>query len=242
MKKRLAEAQEAAMDLSKARILVTGGSRGIGKETARQLRARGAAVAISGRDADTLKAAGEELDCATIQGDVGEPDAAAAMVAGALEALGGYDVLVNNAALGSFAPLVDTDPNDMLRVWRVNVLGAFLVAQASARHFVEHGGGTILNVGSTAARKGFAGGTAYASSKFALSAMTECWRDELRKHDVRVMQVNPSAVQTEFGGSQPDFNDTRLQSADIAGMIVAMLEMPDRGFVTETTIWATNPR
>ena len=230
------------MDLSSARILVTGGSRGIGKETARQLREHKAQVVISGRDAGVLESAARELDCDFVQGDVGNADDAARMVAGTIDVLGGYDVLINNAAIGSFAPLVDADPADVERVWRVNVLGAFLVAQASARHFVEHGGGTIVNVGSTAARKGFAGGTAYASSKFALSAFTECWRDELRKHDVRVMQVNPSAVQTEFSGSQPDHNDTRLQSSDIAETIVAMLAMPDRGFVTETTIWATNPR
>lgn len=230
------------MELEGARILVTGGSRGIGKETARQLRARGAKVAISGRDADSLSAAASEIDATGVQGDVGESDAAVRTVADAIETLGGLDVLVNNAAIGSFAPLLDADAADVERVWRVNVLGAFLVAQAAARHFVEHGGGTIVNVGSTAARKGFAGGTAYASSKFALSAFTECWRDELRKHDVRVMQVNPSAVQTEFGGSQPPFNETRLQSSDIAETIVAMLTMPDRGFVTETTIWATNPR
>lgn len=230
------------MDLGKARILVTGGSRGIGKETARQLRARGAAVVITGRDGDSLAAAAAELDCASVQGDVGNPEDAARMVAGTIEALGGYDVLVNNAAIGAFAPLLEADPADVERVWRVNVLGAFLIAQASARHFVEHGSGTIVNVGSTAARKGFAGGTAYASSKFALSAFTECWRDELRKHDVRVMQINPSAVQTEFSGAQPAFNETRLQSSDIAETIVAMLAMPDRGFVTETTIWATNPQ
>lgn len=230
------------MDLGKARILVTGGSRGIGKETARQLRERGASVVITGRDGDTLATAASELDCASVQGDVGNPEDAARMVTGTIEALGGYDVLVNNAAIGAFAPLLEADPADVERVWRVNVLGAFLIAQASARHFVEHGGGTIVNVGSTAARKGFAGGTAYASSKFALSAFTECWRDELRKHDVRVMQINPSAVQTEFSGSQPAFNETRLQSSDIAETIVAMLAMPDRGFVTETTIWATNPQ
>lgn len=229
------------MDLSKARVLVTGGSRGIGRETARLLRERGAGVVISGRDADTLAEAAAALDCASVQGDVGVPADAARMVAGTIDALGGYDVLINNAAIGSFAPLLETTPEDVERVWRVNVLGAFLVAQASARHFAAGDGGTIVNVGSTAARKGFPGGSAYASSKFALSGLTECWRDELRKHDVRVMQVNPSAVQTGFGGSAPAFDPTRLQASDIAETIVAMVAMPDRGFTTETTIWATNP-
>ena len=99
-----------------------------------------------------------------------------------------------------------------------------------------------MNVGSTAARKGFPRGTAYAASKFALSGMTECWRAELRKHDIRVMQINPSEVQTGFGGTEPTPNPTKLQAPDVAQAIVDMLALPARGFVTETTLWATNPQ
>lgn len=230
------------MDLNDARILVTGGSRGIGKETARLLRAAGARVAISGRDAASLEATAGELGCSAIQGDVAVEAEAEAMVAGTVEALGGIDALVNNAAIGSFAPLLETQAEDLERVWRVNVLGAFLVARAAAQAMVAAGGGSIVNVGSTAARKGFPGGTAYASSKFALSGFTECWRAELRTHGVRVMQINPSEVQTGFGGSERPYNETKLQAEDIGQAIVDLLALPDRGFVTETTLWATNPQ
>lgn len=128
-------------------------------------------------------------------------------------------------------------------VLATNVTGAMVVGRACARHFVEHGGGTIVNVGSTAAHKGFPGGSAYAASKFALSALTECWRAELRPHDVRVMQVDPSEVQTPFGGRDMEtLNPSKLEGADIAHMIRAMLELDDRGFVTNTMIWATNPK
>ena len=87
---------------------------------------------------------------------------------------------------------------------------------------------------------GFAGGTAYASSKFALSGLTECWRAELRKHDIRVMQINPSEVQTAFFRGRA-FSERKLRGEEIAHAIIAMLSMDDRGFTTEMSVWATNP-
>jgi 3-oxoacyl-[acyl-carrier protein] reductase len=222
---------------------VTGGSRGIGEETARRLVERGAKVMICGRDVEVVMKTRKALGCAGMSADVGKADHVERLVATTVKELGGYDALVNNAAIGTFASLLDTKSEDMERVWRVNVLGATLVAQASARHFVAQGRGTILNVGSTAARKGFEGGSAYASSKFALSGLTECWRAELRRQGVRVMQINPSEVQTGFGGGKQGApNPTKLQSSDIAQAIVDMLAMEDRGFITETTVWATNPQ
>ena len=74
--------------------------------------------------------------------------------------------------------------------------------------------------------------------------MTECWRDELRKHDVRVMQVNPSEVQTGFNGrpEPTDVNPSKLVADDCAHLIVSLITLADRGFVTDATLWATNPR
>lgn len=163
-----------------------------------------------------------------------------------LAEFGGYDTLINNAGIAAFAPLVDLEAADFRRVWETNVLGAMLVGRASARHFVGTGRGHIVNVTSTASTRGFVGGTAYVASTFALSGMTECWRAELRPHNVRVMQVNPSEVITGFGehsGLRPQAaNASKLQAEDVARLIVSLLEMDDRGFVTEATVWATNPR
>ena len=79
----------------------------------------------------------------------------------------------------------------------------------------------------------------------ALAAASECWRAELRIHDIRVMQVNPSEVVTEFQarmGRQQVVNETKLRPIEIAHAIKAMLEMDDRGFIPELTVWATNPK
>ena len=239
------------MDLSTAHVLVTGGGTGIGRATAELLARRGARVAISGRRADVLERAARELSDAAgttvvpIQGDVTREADAARMVAAARDALGGYDTLVNNAGVGAFAPLLDVTADDMRRLWETNVLGATLMARESARVFVPQRRGHIVNVASTAGRRASAGASAYASTKYALTGLTEVWRTELRQHGIRVMQVNPSEVITPFFeqaglGAKPE-NPTKLHPEDIAHVIVSMLALDDRGFVTEASVWATNP-
>lgn len=233
------------MDLKTARALVTGGSSGIGYAVAQELRDRGASVAICGRTADTVEASAAELGAVGIVADVSREEDVTRMVERVISELGGYNVLVNNAGIGSFAMLVETKVSDFRRVWETNVLGAMLVARESARHFIAQGAGNIVNIASTSGQRGGAGSSAYASTKFALSGLTECWRAELRKNNIRVMQVNPSEVQTPFfqhsGRAARPEDPRKLQSADIAHVIAAMLELEDRGFVTEATVWATNP-
>ena len=230
------------MDLSKAKALVTGGSSGIGLETARQLRLRGAQVAICGRDRQKLERAAGEIGALAIHADVSIETDVTRMVGAVVEAFGGYDVLINNAGFGSFAPLLETDLAAMKRLFDTNVFGAMLAARESARHFVTQSRGNIVNVSSTAGLRGFAGGTAYSASKFAVSSFTECWRAELRKHNIRVMQINPSEVQTAFfAGRERPQSERKLRALDIAQAICSMLEIDDRGFVTEMSVWATNP-
>lgn len=234
------------MDLKNAAVLVTGGSCGIGFETARLLRERGARVAICARHTDMLESAAKQIDALPIVADVNKEDDVQAMIRAVVKEYSDYNVLINNAGFGAFAPLVDLTAEEFFRVWQTNVLGAMLVARESARHFIGRSYGNIVNISSTAGQRGFANGSAYCASKFALHALTECWRTELREHNIRVMQVNPSEVQTSFGADQSQHvkpqNESKLTAPDIAALIVGMLEIPDHGFVTESTIWATNPQ
>jgi len=233
------------MDLSQCIALITGGSSGIGLETGRLLRAGGARVALCARRDGPLQQAAAEIDAFPVAGDVGDPDDARRIVDTVVGEFGGYNTLINNAGWGRFSGLLDLEPADFRSVLDTNVLGAMLMAKHSARYFVDQGqGGNIVNVSSTAGSRGFAGGTAYVASKFALGGMTECWRAELRKHDIRVMQVNPSEVLTGFSaaaGHEQTQSPRKLRGEDIAHAITAMLAMHDRGFTTEMTVFATNP-
>jgi 3-oxoacyl-[acyl-carrier protein] reductase len=234
------------MDLTKAAVLVTGGSCGIGYETARALRKKGARVAICARHEEMLATAAKELDAFPIVADVSNEADVQRLIATLVKEYEDYNVLINNAGFGAFAPLIDLTADEFFRVWQTNVLGAMLVARESAHHFIGQSYGNIVNISSTAGQRGFANGSSYCSSKFAIHALTECWRAELRQHNIRVMQVNPSEVQTSFGAGEsapvkPD-NPTKLNASDIGRLIASMLEMDDHGFVTESTVWATNPR
>ena len=232
------------MKLDGSKALVTGGSEGIGKGIAAALRAKGAEVTITGRHLAPLRATADELGCSHFQGDVGVEADAVRCVGEFVERHGRIDILVNNAGFGRFAPLVELTLADLEAVYRTNVFGAFLMAREAAKHFVRQRSGNLVNIASTAGLKAGAGGTAYASSKFALRGMTEAWRDELRRHDVRVMLVNPSEVQTAFFdkvGAKREPSPKKLRPEEIAAAVVGILELDDRGFVPELSVFATNP-
>lgn len=232
------------MDINGTVALVTGGSEGIGRAIAEALKNEGAQVTITGRDEKKLRSAADELGVDAMAGDVGDEAHAVETVASVIEKHGRLDILVNNAGYGVFKPLVEMDLGDMEGVYRTNVFGAFLMAREAARQFVRQESGELINISSTSGLKGGKGSTAYSSSKFALRGMTDCWRDELRPHNVRVTLVNPSEVLTEFAakaGYQKQHSEKKLRSREIADAIVGALKVDNRGFIPEFSVFATNP-
>ena len=234
------------MNLKGATALVTGGSNGIGLAIAKRLTGAGAQVAITGRDKKRLVEAGKAIGAHPIHADVANEADVLRSYEELFQIFDHLDILVNNAGFGVIKPLVEMDLGSFQQVFATNVIGAMLMAREAARHFVERRSGNIINIGSTAAIRGGARGTAYYGSKFALRGMTECWRAELREYNVRVVLVNPSEVVTNFyataGLKQNKENPTKLQADDIAQAVQSALEMHDRGFVTELTVFATNPK
>jgi 3-oxoacyl-[acyl-carrier protein] reductase len=234
------------MNLKGATVLVSGGSNGIGLAIAKMLGQAGARVAITGRDEKRLAAAADAISAHPIRADVAREADVLRSYQEVLQAFGHLDVLVNNAGFGVIKPLVEMDLASFSQVFATNVTGAMLMAREAARHFIERKSGNIINIGSTAAVRGAAKGTAYYGSKFALRGMTECWRAELRPYNVRVMLVNPSEVLTDFYGTagvaQNKENPTKLRGEDIAHAVKSALEMDERGFTPELTVFATNPK
>lgn len=232
------------MNLKGARILITGGSSGLGKEMAKVLNEAGSKVLITGRNVSKVQSVAEELGVAGISADASSEVDILRTFEAVNTGLGGLDVLINNAGFGEFALIEDLTLEAFQSVFGTNVFGAALMGREASKIFKEQNHGNIINISSTAGRKGFAHGSIYASSKFALSGLTECWRDELRKHNVRVMQVNPSAVPTAFNvedRTEKDQEDNKLSPTEIAHAIKSMLEMDSRGFIPELAVWATNP-
>jgi 3-oxoacyl-[acyl-carrier protein] reductase len=233
------------MNLKNAVALITGGSSGIGRAIAQSLAASGARVAITARNKQRLTEAAGDLSVHPIQADVANEVDVQRTYREVLEKFGDLDILVNNAGTGVFKNLVDFDLQSFQSVFATNVTGAMLMAREAAKHFVSRQRGNIVNISSTAGLRGAANGTAYYASKFALRGMTECWRTELRKYNIRVILINPSEVVTNFfsAANLPQkVNATKLRPEDIALAVTAALEMDDRGFIPELSVFATNPQ
>jgi 3-oxoacyl-[acyl-carrier protein] reductase len=233
------------MDLRNAAALITGGSSGIGRAIAQTLAESGARVAITARDKGRLTKAAQALKIMPIVADVANEADVERTYREFFKEFGELDILVNNAGVGVFKPLAEFDLAGFQSVFATNVTGAMLMSREAAKHFISRQRGNIVNISSTASLRGAPNGTAYYASKFALRGMTECWRAELRRYNVRVFLINPSEVVTNFyptaGLPQKD-NPTKLRADDIAYMVKAALEMDDRGFTPELSIFATNPK
>ena len=233
------------MNLHGATALVTGGSSGIGFAIAKTLADAGARVAITGRDEDKLARAAATIGGHPIRADVSIEADVERTMQDVVAAFGHLDILVNNAGIGVFKALVAQDLESFERIFATNVTGPMLMGREAAKHFITRKRGNIVNIASTAGTRGAPNGTAYYASKFALRGMTECWRGELRPHNIRVFLINPSEVLTPFldpASGAPSDNPTKLHAEDVAHAVRSVLEMHDRGFTPELSIFATNPR
>jgi len=234
------------MNLKDKVILVTGGTNGIGLSIAVMAKNKEAKVIICGRSKDKLENISKEFGFTSYVCDVSDEVQVIAMFEHIKNDFGRLDALVNNAGFGYFAEIDNVDIDKLKTVLNTNVVGAVLCGRESAKIFKIQNYGNIVNIASTAALKGFAFGTPYVATKFALRGITECWRAELRKYNVRVILINPSEVQTDFklnsGRENSEFNETKLQGEDIAFSVISALELADRGFITELTVFATNPK
>lgn len=236
-------------------VLVTGAARGLGRAYCERAAAEGARVvagdvADCSATVDAVRATGGEAIAVAL--DVTEQSSCDAVVAAALEAFGGLDGLVNNAALYAgltSGPFDRIDPDEWAATMRVNVTGVFQMCRAAVAPMRERETASIVNISSLAAVYGLPNALHYTTSKAAVIGITRGLARELGRDWIRVNSVAPSAVLTEgtdafFGGgrdralgviaSQQSLR-RNLETADLTGTIVHLLS-DDARFVTAQTL------
>jgi D-sorbitol dehydrogenase (acceptor) len=180
--------------------LITGAARGIGTAFAEAYIREGARVAIADINISRARQTATELgkDTLAIEMDVSRNDSIAMAVNEAVDGLGQIDILINNAALFTAAPIVEIDPEDFYRVFNINVAGTLFTMQAVARHMIERGiRGRIINMASQAGRRGEPLVAVYCASKAAVISLTQSAGLDLIKHGINVNAIAPGVVDGE---------------------------------------------
>lgn len=207
--------------------------------------AEGASVLLVARNEVRAEPLVQELgkeQVSFLSGDVADPDTARSAVRAASERFGHVDTLVNNAAIDySGVQLVDSDEEDIRRVFDVNALGAIYMTQEAARHMGDHGGGVIVNVISRAGLVGIPGMSVYGASKGALVSLTRSAAVELAPYGIRVNAVAPGATDTPMMRSwiAEQTDPASFERGLVKGLLGERLADPQE--VAEAILFLTSP-
>jgi len=236
-----------------ASALVTGGSRGIGRAIALRLAQLGARVAICGRSKAALdetlgmlrdldrnrdgSSGGNLGTTAHAQvADVSSASEVAALIANTESAIGPISILVNNAGIGSFGPVLEQSEATWDTILDTNLKSVFLVSRAVAPGMIARGAGDIINISSLAGLNAFAGGAIYCASKWGLQGLTACMAEDLRAHGIRVSVVCPGSVATEFGGNLAQNKPHALHAEDVAHAVETIVTQASNSFISQMQI------
>ncbi len=197
------------MDIKNKVIVVTGASHGIGLATARLLAGKGAQVVLAARSTETLAALEKELPGSlAVKTDMRDPADIKNLIRQTVEKFGRIDILVNNAGQGMYGPVETTDLEKYREIMELNVFGVLLAMQAAIPEMRKQGGGMILNVSSRVSKNYYPNLAAYASTKYALNALSLTARAELANDHIIVSVIHPKMTATDFGknsaGAHPD--------------------------------------
>jgi len=232
-------------DLTDQLVVVTGGSRGIGFHAARAFHDAGCRIAITARHEADLDDAAEAIgpNCSPFVCDQRDPEAITGFARSLLDELGPPAILVANAGGGwGSRPVLEMPVDDWNRILETNLTGTFLTCRALLPPMIDRGRGDVFIISSMSGKKGDPGAAAYAASKFGLQGFAQALNQEVRRHNIRVMVLNPSSVNTAVDDTAPAFGPgQRLHAADLAALMVDLARLPGRTLVRDMDIWGTNP-
>jgi NADP-dependent 3-hydroxy acid dehydrogenase YdfG len=230
--------------------VVTGASSGIGEATARLLAQRGCNLALAARREDRLQDLAAELGegALAVPTDVTDPAACEALVSRAVERFGSVDILVANAGLGLNGSILDGAPEEWRQMFEVNVLGVLYATRAAVHHMLDRGSGDVVIVSSLSGRRvPTPDGTVYAATKHALTAVAEGLRMDVSARGLRIINVEPGLVRTEFPESTSQSADqyyaekehSPIEAEDVAAAILYAVEQPPRVSISEIIVRPT---
>jgi NADP-dependent 3-hydroxy acid dehydrogenase YdfG len=207
--------------------LVTGASRGIGAAIARSLDGAGVRLGLASRSGDDLGLA----DVVAQPADVRDAAALAAIVGATVERFGRLDILVVNAGVGAYGPILDLPPEHIDEMIDVNVKGAINAVRAALPHLMRSEAGDFVMIASEAGRRGLPLEAVYCASKFAQVGLTAALDHELREHGIRCTNICPGGVATDFAmgrGRTPDMPalSGMMRPEDVAETVMFALTRP----------------
>ncbi|HVL35626.1 MAG TPA: SDR family oxidoreductase [Burkholderiales bacterium] len=224
------------MSLEGRTVLVTGGARGLGAAIARELARAGAALVLADVNLAGAQAVAESLPGGARAVPLNLTDERS--VAAAFERLDRLDVLVNNAAVDFTLPIDELTVAQWDAVIAVNLRGAFLMARHAAARMRAQGGGQIVNIASTAAKRAWPNAAAYHASKWGLLGLSHALHAELRPHRIKVTAIVAGGMRTPFLLDRfPDIDPGVLQDpANVAATIRFVLTLPEESVIPEVTV------
>jgi len=236
----------AARELSGTVVAITGATAGIGRETARQLVAKGAKVALGGRRQERLDELVAELgadNAVGVQMDVRSPEDNARLVAAAVEKWGRLDSVVPNAGVGMYGGILDHSDEELAFMMDTNYAGTVWSVRAALPEMLKTGGGDVVIVSSVAGFRGGGDEAVYAGTKHAQVGLAGGLDRELREKGVRVTLICPAGTATEFAvGAGRTEDDPRfaewLTAEDVAAAVVHTLEQPRTLRTHIWTLWS----
>lgn len=208
--------------LSGKRIIVVGAATGIGKAVAEACVAQGAQVVIADLNENVGQATADAIGAGFVACDVSDEASVKAMVAAAVDHMGGLDGLVNNAGLQKAGPIAEMSVADWDALMGVNIRGVFLATREAIPHMKAAGGGSIVNTASLAGKRGGPGIGAYSASKGGVIAFTTSTALELAREGIRANSVCPGFIDTPFNDPAIGFMGGREAQAKLVEQMVPL--------------------